>query len=109
MELIASGVDQDNGRAFVMFRDQGFEFRINYLLYEGAKIPMHSHSYDHDYRLGRGVYGLVIESPEGVKEQEVLLPPESRGHVPKLWKHHFRLVKMDEEPGRIDCYWPVGA
>lgn len=109
MKLLETGADPENGRAWMAWEDQGFMFRANVMLYPGAQIPMHAHTFDHHYRLGRGVYGLIVESPEGVRAPEVELPAFSRGFVPKFWKHHFRLIQMDKEPGRIECYWPVGT
>lgn len=97
--------DLPNGRVWAMWEADGWQHRSNILMHEGAEIPMHAHSYAHDYRLGVGTYGLVVESPEGVKEAEKIIEGGSTGHVPAWWKHHFRLVKWGGAPGQVDCYW----
>lgn len=95
-----------NGRVWAMWEADGFQHRINILMHEGAEIPMHSHSYSHDYRLGVGVYALTVEV-DGVKEPERLIDGGSIGHVPAGVQHHFRLVKWGGAPGHVDCYWRV--
>lgn len=109
MKLLGSGADLAHGRAFLMWEDEGYQFRANILLYPGATIPMHSHEYAHDYELGKGVYGLTVESPEGVVEPEVVLPAGAKGSVPARWKHHFRLIEWGGEPGHVKCFWRDGV
>ena len=108
MELLGSGADPDNGRAFLMWRDEGFEFRQNTLLYVGASIPMHSHEYAHDYLLGPGVYELTIEYPDGATVKREMRECDS-GHVPARHKHHFKLTEWGGREGWVRCYWPEGA
>jgi len=110
MKLLGSGADPDNGRAFLMWQDGGYEFRQNTLLYVGASIPMHSHEYAHDYLLGPGVYSLVAEHPDGTAEPERrILREGERGHVPARHKHHFTLIEWGGSEGWVRCYWPEGA
>lgn len=98
--------DISNGRVWVMWEQDGIQHRTNILMREGAEIPMHSHDYAHDYNLGVGVYALTVEK-DGVKQPEVLIAGNSKGHVPAFVKHHFRLHKWGGVPGQIDCHWPV--
>lgn len=97
--------DIPNGRVWAMWEENGFQHRVNILMREGAEIPMHAHSYAHDYVLGVGVYAITVETPDGVKEPEKLIEGGSKGHVPAYWKHHFRLEKWGGAPGKVDCYW----
>lgn len=101
--------DLAHQRVFAMWSDDKFNYRANIMLAEGADIPMHAHSYTHEYRLGKGTYGLVVESPAGIREEEQILEAGSTGVVPAWWKHHFRLIKWGGEPGRVECYWAIGS
>lgn len=96
--------DVANGRVWMMYAHDGVQHRVNLLLHEGSEIPMHSHSYAHDYVLGKGTYALTIERPDGEKREEVV-SGETYGHVPAGWRHHFRLAKWGGEPGKVDCFW----
>lgn len=110
MKLLGSGADPDNGRAFLMWQDEGFEFRQNMLLYVGATIPMHEHEYAHDYLVGPGVYLLTIETPDGGEPEVREVMGGAVGHVPAKHKHHFKLLEMwDNQPGWVRCYWREGA
>lgn len=108
MKLLGSGADPDNGRAFLMWQDDGYEFRQNILLYVGATIPMHAHAYAHDYLVGPGVYALTIELPDGATEERIVREGE-KGHVPAQHKHHFKLIEWGGREGFVRCYWPMGA
>lgn len=107
--LVLFEADLDHQRVFAMWNDATHHYRANIMLAEGADIPMHAHSYTHDYRLGAGTYGLVVESPAGIREPEQVLEGGSTGSVPAWWKHHFRLLKWGGEPGRVECFWPIGS
>lgn len=108
MKLLGSGADPDHGRVFMMWQDEGYEFRQNTLLYVGATIPMHEHHYAHDYLVGPGVYALTVERPDGsVEEREV--QGGYVGHVPALHKHHFKLTEWGGAPGFVRCYWLEGT
>lgn len=101
--------DLAHNRVFAMWDDGSYNYRANIMLIEGAEIPMHAHSYEHEYKLGKGTYSLTIESPSGIKEPEQILQGGSTGKVPAWWKHHFKLIKWGGEPGRVECFWPIGS
>lgn len=103
--IVAFEADLLHKRVFAMWAADGYQYRANILLEEGADIPMHVHNYAHDYELGVGTYGLTVEAPDGTVEPERTLEGGSKGHVPAYWRHHFRLLKWGGAPGKVTCYW----
>lgn len=85
-----------NGRAVSMWSECGIQFRSNLLLYRGAKIELHEHSYPHVAMLVRGVFedahGNRLEAP-----QRLLIPAGEA--------HSFTRLDDEKEPAEVLCMW----
>jgi hypothetical protein len=95
--------DMVNGRVQVFWTDGERQHVTNLLLYPGAEIKLHAHSYAHDTDYGPGVYWFSDGEREGT------LRGPGQLHVPIGRAHHFRMVELAGVPGKLDCHWPLGA
>ena len=98
-------IDSDlvNGRVVIHWEDDRYEHHTNLLLWVGAEIQLHAHSYAHDTDYGPGVYRFS----DG--EREEILTGPGRLHVPKGRSHAFRMVELVDGPGKLDCVSLLGV
>lgn len=90
--------DHLNGRIYTRWSDDGVEYVSNILLYPGASIPLHKHSYDHGARVrGRMTMRVNDGQPREVANEEVFIP---------AWAQHtFTLIEGINGVGEVLCYW----
>lgn len=98
--VIGQHEDLKNGRVFSMWCEDGIQYRSNILLWVGATIPLHRHSYDHTARI-KGRMKMTVDGVESIVEHG------SKVFIPAGKQHTFELLELFNGVGEVLCFWSL--